>query len=145
MVTIRPYQTSDYDSLKRLLQEVHLYADTWESPENLESMVAANPTAILVGVEGLNVVSSIFSINYGSKVVFHFRLAVAPQHRNQGLASKMIATAEQHAREQGAIETCLFADAENAMLQHFYPKRGFVTGEHNYTCFWKELKEDSLL
>lgn len=138
MVTIRPYTTADYDQLVILLQEADLFASTWESKENLESMIQGNPNAVLVGVDGDTIVASIFSLPYGKKITFFYRLAVKKSHRNQGLATSMLEYAEKVAKNHGAIETCLFADAHNEMLQTFYRKRGFVTNEHTYSCFWKE-------
>ncbi|MBP9700507.1 GNAT family N-acetyltransferase [Candidatus Woesebacteria bacterium] len=138
MVTIRPYTTADYDQLVLLLQEAELFASTWESKENLESMIKDNPNAVLVGVDGDTIVASVFSLPYGKKITFFYRLAVKKSHRNQGIATAMLEHAEKAAKAQGVIETCLFADTHNEMLQAFYRKRGFVTSEHTYTCFWKE-------
>lgn len=139
MVTIRPYTSSDYENLKALLEEAGLFAETWESPENLDSMLKSNPDGILVGLDGNQLVSSIFSTPYGTKVMFFFRLAVALTHRKQGIATQMLQAAEKNARDKGCIEVCLFADESNDELQQFYKKRDFVTSPAAYTCFWKEI------
>lgn len=139
MVTIRQYQPSDYDAVKSLLSEAGLFAPTWESPENLDGMIKANPNGVLVGVDGDNLVANIFSVPYGSRIMFFFRLAVRKDYRNQGIATEMLRAAETKAKENGFLETCLFADFHNPMLQAFYKKRQYETDTEAFTCFWKGL------
>ena len=144
MVTFRSYQPSDYDQVCQLLKEADLFAPTWESKENLDGIMQSNPNGIIVGVHNEEVIANIFSIPYGNKIMFFFRLAVKKDYRNQGIATKLLDYAQQRAIESGCVETCLFADAAQEQLQQFYTKRGFVTSSHTYTCFWKEYPKEEV-
>lgn len=138
MITIRPYLPSDYNHVKALLQEADLYADTWESEDNLASIVKSNPDSIIVAEDQGKIVGNIFRIAYGEKISFLFRLAVKKEYRNQGLATRMLAYVEDRARKKGIVELCLFADETNKDLQLFYKKRGWTSSQHPYYCLWKE-------
>ena len=139
MITIRSYQPTDYLQVIALLAEANLYADTWESEENLSSMVMANPDSIIVAVDQNKIIGNIFLIPYGAKIAFLFRLAVKKEYRHQGVATQILNYIEDMARKKGIIELCLFADEANKDLQSFYQKRQWISSKHPYYCLWKEI------
>lgn len=142
MINIRPYQESDFESLKTLLEAAHFYAPPWESEENLAGMIKRNPNAILVAVdsESGDIVGNVFTIPYGPKVAILFRLTVKTELRKQGLATRLIAQAEKNAVASGAKELGLFVDADKEDLFEFYKKRGFINSSKMPSFYrWKDL------
>lgn len=143
MVTIRPYRPTDYPQIVALLTEANLFDDTWESEQNLASMIKVNPDSIIVAVAEDKIVGNIFLIPYGDKISFLFRLAVKQEYRHQGIATQLLNYVEDLAGKKGIIELCLFADETNKDLQAFYKKRGWTSSKHPYFCLWKETKPQS--
>ncbi len=143
MITIRPYQSTDYSQVIALLQEADLYADTWETEENLASMVKANPESVIVAADENKIIGNIFLIPYGAKISFLFRLAVKKEYRHQGIATQILSYVENLAHKKGIIELCLFADETNKDLQSFYQKRGWTSSKHPYYCLWKEVSSQN--
>lgn len=140
MITFRNYQTRDYPFVKSLLQDANMFADTWESEENLEGMIKYDPESIIVATDGDKIIGNIFIIPYGSKIAHLYRLVIEKDYRNKGIATKLLEYVEKIVKKKGIIELSLYADFNDSELSSFYEKKGFVTSNHPYICMWKELK-----
>jgi ribosomal protein S18 acetylase RimI-like enzyme len=59
-------------------------------------------------------------------------LFVAPAYRRQGLASQLMATAEQYARDTGAVRVALSTQITNSTAQALYEARGYQRDQTFY-------------
>ncbi len=138
---IRGYKNSDYSSVKLILKQSDLYDEIWDSEENLKGMIDKDSESILVTEDNAKIIAVIYLISFGSKVSFIFRLAVEKEHRNKGVASKLIEFAEGVLLKKEVSEVGLFADANNKKLFQFYNKRSFQTSNKHWIYLWKKLSQ----
>lgn len=138
---IRNYKSTDYSSIKLMLQEADLYDDVWDSEENLIGMINKDPQSILVAEENDEIIAVIYLISFGSKVSFIFRLVVKKEYRNKGTATELIQFTEAILLKRGVSEIGLFADANNKELHNFYSKRLFQTTNKNWIYLWRKLNQ----
>ena len=138
---IRGYQHQDYQVIKNLLKEASLFDSAWDSSDNLESIVAKDPQAILVATTGNQVVGLVKIIPYGSKVAYLFRLTVKKSERSQGVGTALIKAAEKIVKDRGATEIGLYVNTKDQSLQDFYKKRDYKTAKKplKYYYMWKAL------
>ncbi len=137
-ISIRPYRTDDYESVKRILREGELFEPHWDSKEVLEKMIVQYPELILVAEKDGEVVGNVYVIGIWEGMIF--RLAVSKNQRNQGIASSLLNATEEKMKEKGIKEYQLFFNAEDKELERFYQKRGFQGSEKRYRCMWKRLE-----
>lgn len=137
MVTIRSYRSSDYPTVKKLLEEAEFYNNLWDSKENLVGIIENN--AILVAEENGNVIGSMYIIYFGKKVAYFFRLVVAKEFRNHGVATQMLEYAQKFVKEKGFEEFGMYVNASDVALQEFYKKRGFITSGRAWIYMRKEF------
>lgn len=135
MIKIRAYQEQDYPKLKELLTGAGLFDATWESEDNLKKMRS------ILAVDGEKIVGNVFVVPYGATVVIIFRLAVALDYRNQGIATMLLDYVTDMVKKEGVKEIGLFVDNDKQDLHEFYAKRGFnsSTTESEFVVMWKPL------
>lgn len=68
-----------------------------------------------------------------------FRLAVNKEHRDKGVATKLMSYIEEYLQSVGVCEIGLYVDSENETLKKFYEKREFTNSHHKFYYMWKEL------
>ena len=142
MIIFRKYQKADFSSVKEILQEAKMFAEPWESEENLEGMISKDDQSILVAEDEKNkkVVGSVFMIPYGTKVILLFRLAIKSEYQRKGIGSKLIQHAAEISKQWGVKELGLFVDVKNKKLHDYYAKLGFILFPESVTYMYKDLK-----
>ena len=93
-----------------------------DNVEALRSLVATDPTALLVADSGGEVVGSLIAAWNGWRGSF-YRLAVHPDYRRRGLASSLVSEAETQLRDRGALRM-------DAIV---------AEGEQGAMSFWKSI------
>ena len=75
----------------------------------------------------LGMVSLLYTVSTarGGRVAFLEDMIVAPQHRGQGVGTRLLAAAIDHARDAGCLRITLLTDHDNQEAMHFYRRHGF--------------------
>lgn len=139
LVTIRPYQPSDYSQVQSILKETGLFDEIWDSAENLEGLSQQQPSSLFVGEMHGEIVAQIYTIRFGSRVAQLYRLAVKQAFQKQGIATQLLQQVEQTLKSQGVVELGLFVDAQKTSLLDFYVKRGYGGNQSHWIYQWKRL------
>jgi len=109
-----------------------LHADTEISIEEIQALIAAQRSRLLVAIEGAVIVGCVLVTRLPGERCALGLLGVDPACRRRGLGARLIAAAELTAENSfGAdqIELCVLA--ERAKLAAYYARLGFApTGEH---------------
>jgi len=64
-------------------------------------------------------------------------IAVLPEHQSQGIGTRLIAAAEQMARERGSREMCVGVDIENTRARSLYERLGYRDWGHGVVeAYW---------
>lgn len=139
MTNIRPYQQSDYEKIKTILQTSDMFDVTWDSETNFASMLETNPHAIQIAELDGQVVGLVIIDQHGRETAFFYRLAVLEQHRGSGVGSLLLQKAEGIACTMGAKEVAVYGDAGNTIVQRFYTAKGYQTTGKKFICMYKTV------
>jgi ribosomal protein S18 acetylase RimI-like enzyme len=100
-----------------------------DSPEGLAQLLATDPQALLVAELDGVLVGSLIAAWDGWRGSF-YRLAVAPEHRREGLATMLLRAGERRLRERGAVRlTAIVADDEVGAMG-FWQAAGYECQQH---------------
>jgi ribosomal protein S18 acetylase RimI-like enzyme len=100
-----------------------------DSPEGLAQLLATDPQALLVAELDGVLVGSLIAAWDGWRGSF-YRLAVAPEHRREGLATMLLRAGERRLRERGAFRlTAIVADDEVGAMG-FWQAAGYECQQH---------------
>lgn len=144
-IQIRPYQDSDYEGLRHILDKGNLTHTGRDVPDCLAEKGKQDPGSIMVAVTPESkVLGCIFTVSDGW-AAFIFRLAVHPDCRSKpelfggkSLGQQLMEAAETRLRGEGAIDVAILVSDEEASLQNWYKKQGYdPTG--SYRFMWKDL------
>ncbi|HEX3840682.1 MAG TPA: GNAT family N-acetyltransferase [Acidimicrobiales bacterium] len=100
--TIRTGRPSDVDSVPSLWTESDAEPTHTDNSESLSALLARDPDALLVAVDGTEMVGSVIAAWDGWRGSI-YRLVVSPRHRRQGLANQLLAHAEARLTGVGAV------------------------------------------
>lgn len=128
-----------YEEVKEILISGGHFDDVWDSRAHWEEKINKEPRSILLAMDGEEVAGCILIIR-DPWTSFLFRLAVKDTHRNNGIGSLLIESAEQALTQEGVDEVTMFVDADDEELQAYYEKRGYIKGG-SYKCMYKKLQE----
>jgi ribosomal protein S18 acetylase RimI-like enzyme len=95
-----------------------------DSPEGLTRLLAADPQALLVVEVEAVLAGSLIAAWDGWRGSF-YRLAVAPEHRRKGLATRLLREGEQRLRERGAIRLTAIVAEDEAEAMRFWRAVGY--------------------
>lgn len=78
--------------------------------------------------EVLGMVSLLYTVStaLGGRAAWLEDMVVAPASRGEGVGSRLLARAVEHARGQGCLRLTLLTDADNQAAQRFYRRHGFA-------------------
>lgn len=136
-MNIRPYQDSDYEEIKDILQSGGHFDEVWDSRVHYSNKIQKDPMSILVAVEENEIIGCQLIIR-DPWTCFLFRLAVKASHRNKGIGSLLMKAAEDLLKKDGVEEVAIFVNEDDSHLQGYYEKRGYLRGG-NYRCLYKKL------
>jgi ribosomal protein S18 acetylase RimI-like enzyme len=92
--------------------------------EPLRSLVAIDPQALLVADAGHEVAGSLIAAWNGWRGSF-YRLAVHPDHRRRGLATRLVREGEKRLRERGAVRLDAIVVADELAALSFWKAVGY--------------------
>lgn len=137
MVKVRNYRDSDYEDLKRNLQDGNMFDPIWDTRENLQGKIEKNPDSIIVAEKDNMAIGNIFIVSDGWSS-FLFRFAVRKEYRGNGIGKLLLEEAENRVRKNGDKEVSIFVEEKLESLKKYYEKQGYVSTK-NYTCMFKKL------
>ena len=100
--TIRTGQSSDVESVLSLWLESDAAPTHTDDSQSLIALLAEDPDALIVGVDGAVVEGSVIAAWDGWRGSI-YRLVVSPSHRRKGLATRLLARAETRLAMVGAV------------------------------------------
>jgi len=92
--------------------------------QEIAKKMQRDPDLFLVAEKGDEIVGSVIG-GFDGRRGMMYHLAVAPEHRNQGIASQLVETLESRLRSKGCIRYYLMVTKENSEAIQFYEKRGW--------------------
>jgi ribosomal protein S18 acetylase RimI-like enzyme len=138
-VEIRPFADADEEAVVRLWERCEL-TRPWNDPrKDIRRKLAVRPDLFLVGVVGGEVAGTVMAGYDGHRGWINY-LAVAPEHRRQGLGRLLMAEAERRLAREGCPKINLQVRATNQAVAAFYRRIGYV--EDPVVSFGKRLVED---
>ncbi|MDT3718581.1 GNAT family acetyltransferase [Pseudomonas oryzihabitans] len=125
---IRPFQPADTEAVVSLWQTCGL-TRPWNDPyRDIERKLAEQPELFLVGEVDGTLMASAMVGNDGHRGWLYY-LAVAPAHRRQGHARRLMETAERLLIERGCPKLHLMVRRENTAVAGFYAALGYTEVE----------------
>jgi ribosomal protein S18 acetylase RimI-like enzyme len=133
-------RTEDIEELAGLLG--HLFAQEAEFQPDIDIqrrgiwMVLQNPANGTIWVArnqqrivGMVMVLYTVSTALGGRVGILEDLVVLPEFRNQGIGTRLVRHAAEHARQMGLLRLTLLTDGDNILSQQLYQKLGWTRSE----------------
>jgi ribosomal protein S18 acetylase RimI-like enzyme len=99
---IRPATVHDLEAVLRLWREADAEPTHTDNLDSLIGLLERDPSALLIAEDAGVVVGSVIGAWDGWRGSI-YRLAVAPTHRRQGLATTLLGAAERRLRSAGAV------------------------------------------
>jgi GNAT superfamily N-acetyltransferase len=136
---IRDATPEDAAAVAALLAELGYPTEPRIAAQRLDSLTAAD--AVLLDEGGLIALHRIPRIAEGGAFARITALVVAAGHRNDGVATALLAAAEQRAREWGCdlLEVSSGRRPERDPAHAFYRSAGFADTGERATRYWKRL------
>jgi len=125
-VRIRPLRLKDYDAVIDLLaaSKMNPHVRGRDSPAAFRRQLAAHPTTYLGAFDGDRLVGCVFGTHDARKAWIN-RLAVNPDYRRQGVASRLVTEAERGLRRQGMDMFSALIDADNRASAALFRSLGY--------------------
>jgi len=136
-VRIRPLGLDDHAAVVRLLAACKMNPHTRgrDSPAAFRRQLAAHPTTYLGAFDGDRLVGCVFGTHDARKAWIN-RLAVDPQYRRQGIASRLVTECERRLRCQGMEMFAALIDLPNRGSVALFRSHGYDVGR-----LWYARKE----
>jgi ribosomal protein S18 acetylase RimI-like enzyme len=126
---IRPYREDDHDGVVALWNRVFAGDPPWNAPaEMIRRKLTVQRELFLVGLVAGQVVATVLAGFDGVRGWIH-HLAVAPEQRRRGLATRMMAVAEAGLVALGCPKVNLQVRATNGGVIAFYRALGYAVEE----------------
>lgn len=95
-----------------------------DEPQEIEKKIARDPDLFLLAELGGRIIGSVLG-GFDGRRGMMYHLAVAREHRQQGVGEKLVNALEQRLREKGCIRYYLLVTRDNEMAIRFYERRGW--------------------
>jgi len=135
-LTIRPYAPDDQDAVIALWEACHLVVPQNDAIADIRTKIQFQPDLFLVAIATDRLVGTVMAGYEGHRGWINY-LAVAPAHRRQGIARRMMAAAEEKLRALGCPKINLQVRHTNTTVVKFYRAIGF--GEDDVISLGKRL------
>ena len=136
---IRPYQPDDENDVIALWRQCRLISPANNPREDIARKLRVNPELFFVGLLNETLVATCMAGYEGHRGWINY-LAVDPAYQRQGLASQIMAHAEQTLRARGCPKINLQVRSSNTDVLAFYERLGFSTD--SVTSMGKRLLQD---
>lgn len=134
---IRKYQSSDYEHLKSVWEDLGWSIGASDTFEEIEKLAEQNPeTSLVYDLEG-TIAGGVFGGYDGRRGLVH-KLCIAPKHQGKGYGKALMMALELIMREQGVVKMSFWVKNDNLKVVDFYEKLGFET-RHDIITMSKEL------
>jgi ribosomal protein S18 acetylase RimI-like enzyme len=100
MVVLRPAVDDDIPAVLAFWLDATAEPSSTDDAEGIAGLFARSPGSMILAVEGDAIVGSVIAGWDGWRGSI-YRLAVAPTHRRRGIATKLVAAAEEYLRAHG--------------------------------------------
>jgi ribosomal protein S18 acetylase RimI-like enzyme len=121
---IRPYRTIDRETVIAIWRSAFAGDPPWNDPKDvIARKESVQPDLFLVGLQGERVVGTVLAGFDGVRGWVH-HLAVLPELRRRGFASRLMDRAEEGLLELGCPKLNLQVRRSNAEVIAFYESRG---------------------
>jgi ribosomal protein S18 acetylase RimI-like enzyme len=108
MITLRTGTLDDIDAVLTFWLDATAEPSTTDDAAGLEGLLDRSPGALILALDGDAIVGTIVAGWDGWRGAL-YRLAVQPSHRRRGIATRLVAEAEQLLRDQGVRRMHLIA------------------------------------
>jgi len=123
---IEPMSIDDFDEVSRLWQQIEgLGLGQSDSKPNIASYLARNPGLSFVARDANRIIGAVLCGHDGRRGCLH-HLAVAREHRKQGLGKALVAACLDRLAGLGILKCNLFLFADNAQGEVFWRHTGWV-------------------
>jgi ribosomal protein S18 acetylase RimI-like enzyme len=122
--TIRTGHLSDVGSVLSLWTESDAEPTHTDDLESLSTLLASDPDALVVTVDGTEIVGSVIAAWDGWRGSI-YRLVVSPSHRRQGLASQLLTHAEARLTMVGGVRLQAIVVETDAQAAGFWKATGW--------------------
>jgi len=120
MITLRAATPADIQAVLAFWSDATAEPSSTDDAEGIEALLDRSPGALVLAEDRGSVVGTIVAGFDGWRGAL-YRLAVAPSHRRQGIATALVAAAEQHLHAQGARRMHLIVSrAGGAAAEEFW-------------------------
>ena len=127
--SVRPFRGGDREPLRTLWARVFPDDPPWNAPEvMIDSKLKVQPELLLVGECAGTIVAAVIA-GFDGVRGWIYHLAVAPEHRRRGFATKLVRSAEQGLRDLGCPKVNLQVRATNQEVVAFYRSLGYQVEE----------------
>jgi GNAT superfamily N-acetyltransferase len=135
--TMREADEGDAGSIAELMSALGYSTSRDEARRRLERLRALPGSAVLVAeldgrVAGVIALSTIHLLERGEPSCRITALVVRPELRRNGIATKLLAAAEQEARRQGCFRLDVTSRPERRAAHAFYEQAGFRERPHRF-------------
>jgi len=127
-MSIRSYRPADQDAVVALWQRCELVFPQNDPLKDIRRKLQVNPEWFLVGERNGRLVATCMVGYEGHRGWINY-LAVAPEHRRQGLARQIVKTAESRLKEAGCPKINLQVRTANQTALGFYQAIGFMVDD----------------
>jgi ribosomal protein S18 acetylase RimI-like enzyme len=137
-VVIRDIRTVDAEALRTLWKAAG-FGLLGDDDLGLARLARRNPGLVLVAAEGTRVVGSALG-TWDGRRGWIYHVAVAPSHRRQGIATRLIDQVEAGLRALGCRKVNVMVRPDSNGGAEFWTSRGYETGQA--TQYGRELASD---
>lgn len=138
-ISIRPYNDSDYNAIKKILQQSDMYDKVWDSRKNLKKKIRTLPGSIILATDNGNVIGCVYAQTDGWEGLV-WRLAVLKDYRKHGIGTKLLKNAEKFLKKKGVREVGMLVNSKNEELQKYYKQRGYITSGKDWKFYYTKVK-----
>jgi ribosomal protein S18 acetylase RimI-like enzyme len=127
--SVRSFRPGDAEPLRALWKLVFPEDPPWNAPEvMIETKLRVQPELLLVGELGDTLVGAVIA-GFDGVRGWIYHLAVSPQHRRRGFATRLVRAAEEGLRGLGCPKVNLQVRATNHEVVAFYRSVGYEIEE----------------
>ena len=138
-LSLRPFRPADEDAVVDLWQRCRLTTAANNPKCDIERKLKVNPELFLVAAQGDRIVGTVMAGYEGHRGWINY-LAVDPEARGRGIATKLMAEAEAKLRALGCPKVNLQVRGANRCVLEFYQKIGYEIEDR--VSFGKRLAND---
>jgi ribosomal protein S18 acetylase RimI-like enzyme len=127
LLVVRSFRASDEEPLCALWSRVFRDDPPWNAPAvMIENKRGVHPELLLVGELGGSIVGAIIA-GFDGVRGWLYHLAVAPEQRRRGFATRLVRAAEERLRQLGCPKVNLQVRSTNGEVIAFYRSLGYET------------------